>query len=104
MDFDGRTPDHFSAFLVEREAASRALVNGDAEPLCSLTAPVGECTFFDPLGGRTVGLEPVRDRYRQGAARNDRGTYDFAPIASGAQVRPSALLVLPCLYLPPEFE
>ena len=85
MDFaDGTSPD-FSAFLVQREAASRAIVNGDAEPLCSLTAPIGECTFFDPLGGRTVGLEAVRDRYRRGAARNVRGTYDFEPIAMGAQ-------------------
>lgn len=85
MDFAGRTSREFSAFLVEREAASRALVNGEPEPLCSLTAPVGECTFFDPYGGRTVGLEAVRDRYRQGASRVDRGTYDFEPIALGAQ-------------------
>ena len=32
-----------------------------------------------------MGLEAVRGRYRQGALRNDRGTYDFEPIASGAQ-------------------
>ena len=85
MDFAGRTPRDFNAFLVERAEASRALVNGEPEPLCSLTAPVGECTFFDPYGGRTVGLEAVRDRYRQGASQVDRGTFDFEPIASGAQ-------------------
>jgi hypothetical protein len=85
MDYAGQTSPDFSAFLVERAAASRAILNGDAEPLCSLTAPVGECTFFDPLGGYTVGLEAVRERYRHGAARNDRGIYDFEPIASGAQ-------------------
>ena len=84
MDFAGRAAPDFSVFLAERDAASRALLNGDAEPLCALTAPVGETTFFDPAGGWTLGLDAVRDRYRLGASRYESGTYELERLASGS--------------------
>lgn len=55
----------FAEFMVQREAAARAYVCGDAGPLRELVAGELEASFFGPRGGKVVGAAEVLAKYEQ---------------------------------------
>ena len=59
--------EKFTAFMRKREAAARAYVSGDSEPVAALSLDVGQATFFDPGGGFTEGAPEVNRVNREGA-------------------------------------
>jgi ketosteroid isomerase-like protein len=59
--------EKFTTFMRKREAAARAFVNGDAEPVAALSIDAGQATFFDPGGGFTEGASEVNRVNREGA-------------------------------------
>lgn len=69
--------EEFSRFIVEREQAARAFVNGNVDLLNAMVASALAVTFFEPGGAVISGAEAVRDRYRTNAARFSDGTYSF---------------------------
>ena len=58
-------PESFKIFMTRREAAARAYVTGDPEPVVALSAMSGQATFFDPGGGFTKGAETVNRSNRE---------------------------------------
>lgn len=58
----------FEQFMQRREEASRAYVQGDAEPLSRIVARVSPATFFPPRGGYTHGATEVASTYERDAA------------------------------------
>lgn len=58
----------FEQFMQRREEASRAYVQGDAEPLSQIVARVSPATFFPPRGGYTQGTAEVASTYERDAA------------------------------------
>ena len=68
----------FKAFMAQRQAAARAFVTGDPEPVVSLSQASGQATFFDPGGGSTEGAAEVNRVNREGArAFGPAGTTHF---------------------------
>ena len=64
----------FAQFMKRREEASRAYVQGDAEPLSRLVARVSPATFFPPRGGYQQGATEVAARYEHDAALFEQGS------------------------------
>ncbi|MCA9517426.1 MAG: nuclear transport factor 2 family protein [Myxococcales bacterium] len=60
--------EKFETFMARREAAARAFVTGDAEPVVALSTETGTATFFDPGGGFTEGAAAIDAGNREGAA------------------------------------
>jgi ketosteroid isomerase-like protein len=58
----------FSAFLKQRELASKAYVRGDFGPLGALTPRTGNASFFGPRGGTVKTARKVSQRYEHDAA------------------------------------
>ena len=63
----------FEQFMQRREAASRAYVQGDAEPLNHIVARVSPATFFAPRGGYQHGTTEVAARYERDATLFEPG-------------------------------
>ena len=57
----------FEQFMQRREEASRAYVQGDAEPLNRIVARVSPATFFPPRGGYQHGTTEVAATYERDA-------------------------------------
>ena len=75
----------FEQFMQQREEEARAYVNGDAEPLCRLTASNDPATFFSPRGDVVQGASTVTARYEAdaaGFATNNENTIQI--VAMGA--------------------
>lgn len=78
-------PKRFADFMEEREAASNAYIEGDAEPLAAITTTEDPATFFPPSGARVVGAGRVRMAHETGARMFAPGsTGHFEVLASGA--------------------
>lgn len=60
--------ERFVDFMRRREAAARAYVTGDAEPLDQLVVHSGQATFHSPGGESVSEAESVARRYREDAA------------------------------------
>ena len=58
---------NFEKFMKDREAAARAYVAGNADPVIGLSTGAGQATFFDPGGGFVEGAEAVNRGNREGA-------------------------------------
>lgn len=63
----------FRAFLPEFEAATRAVLDGDAVPLLRLLSTEPGGTLFTPFGQIVVGRRALEARYRAAAARHASG-------------------------------
>lgn len=63
--------EDFEQFLKEREQASQAYVNGDAEPLLRICARDLPATFFSPNGDYLKGAQQVVSSYESGAKHFD---------------------------------
>ncbi|BDI30662.1 hypothetical protein CCAX7_27130 [Capsulimonas corticalis] len=63
----------FEEFMKRRAKAANAYVNGDAQPLSTLTAHNSPATFFGPGGGFTKGADDVRARYARDAGSFEPG-------------------------------
>ena len=63
----------FRAFLPEFEAATRAVLDGDAVPWLRLLSAEPGGTLFTPFGQVVVGRRALAARYRAAAARNAPG-------------------------------
>lgn len=75
----------FERFMRQREAASQAYVQGDAEPLSHIVAESSPATFFPPTGGYTKGTGQVAARYAKDAESFERGSsfsFDIMQMAS----------------------
>jgi ketosteroid isomerase-like protein len=57
----------FDEFMVTREAAARAYVRGDGDPLDDLVVRADPATFFCPGGDVVEGADAVATRYRHDA-------------------------------------
>jgi len=66
-------PRDFDEFMRAREAAARAYVQGDVEPLAKMTAQSDPVTFFSPGGQNVSGAKAVAERYATDARRFGRG-------------------------------
>lgn len=64
----------FKRFMQQREAAARAYVQGDAEPLGQLVAQVSPASFFSPRGDHVEGAAAVWSRYEEDAAAFESGS------------------------------
>ncbi len=67
----------FEQFMSQREAAARAYVRGEAEPLEDLLARSLPATFFGPHGGALQGAANVAATYRRDAAAFEAGETRF---------------------------
>lgn len=78
----------FKAFLKIREEASKAWVNGDAEPLEALLTQHQDSSFFGPDGGVVHGAKKVGATHRKGASMFASGKTKFQMIqwAAGDKV------------------
>jgi len=65
-------PRDFDAFMRAREAAARAYVKGDVEPLARMAAESDPVTFFSPGGQNVSGARAVAERYATDARRFGR--------------------------------
>jgi ketosteroid isomerase-like protein len=59
--------EDFKEFMMQREAAAKAYVSGDAEPFSAISARDSDATFFGPNGGFEAGAEKVLARYQSDA-------------------------------------
>ena len=57
----------FEQFMQQRQAASAAYVQGEAEPLNQIVAQTSPATFFPPGGGFSQGTQEVAARYEHDA-------------------------------------
>ncbi|MCE7984432.1 MAG: DUF4440 domain-containing protein [Caldilinea sp. CFX5] len=76
----------FEQFMKQREAASAAYVQGNAEPLGELVARGLPATFFGPGGGYVQGAHDVWSRYEQDAelfAQGSRFRFEVLQMAAG---------------------
>jgi ketosteroid isomerase-like protein len=64
----------FEQFMKQREEASRAYVQGEAEPLSRIVARVSPATFFPPRGGSHQGTTEVAATYEHDAALFEPGS------------------------------
>jgi ketosteroid isomerase-like protein len=64
----------FDEFLKRREAAARAYVSGDAEPLDRLVTHRSPATFFGPMGGFEEGAKRVVAVYDRDAGHFQAGS------------------------------
>ena len=62
----------FEQFMKQREAASQAFVEGDAEPLEQVATHTSPASIFGPQGDYVVGADKVN-------AANERSAEHFAP-------------------------
>jgi len=81
----GTAPASFDAFLRQREEASLAYINGDSEPVITLSTRSDPASFFPPSGDRIVGAGAVDAANRKGGQAFAKGsTGRFEIMASGA--------------------
>jgi NAD(P)H-dependent FMN reductase/ketosteroid isomerase-like protein len=67
-------PADFGAFMRAREAAAKAYVKGDVEPLRRMLAQADPATFFSPGGQTLGGAKAVAERYAADARRFGPGS------------------------------
>jgi ketosteroid isomerase-like protein len=58
----------FDDFMKRREAAAKAYVRGDPDPVIDLTVRRDPASFFGPDGSKTEGINAVLSDYRKGAS------------------------------------
>lgn len=64
----------FSEFMSQREAASRAFVNGDIGPLLALSTSTQDATIFGPKGDCVQGAQRVNAANQAGAQMFEPGS------------------------------
>jgi len=62
------TTTNFDDFLRQREAAARAYVQGDSDPVDRISDGAGTATFFGPDGGVIKGGPAMRKSFKEGAS------------------------------------
>ncbi len=76
----------FERFMVRREEAARAYVNGDAGPVLHLSTGNLPATFFHPNGDCEQGAGPVSSRYERDAGNFEPGgdsRFEILQMAAG---------------------
>lgn len=77
--------EDFDAFLIRREKVSLEYINGNAEPLLSLSTTDDPATFFPPSGDRVQGAAHVNASNEKGATAFGNGsTGKFEIMQSGS--------------------
>jgi ketosteroid isomerase-like protein len=69
-----RDLDDFKEFMKRREAAAKAYVSGDAEPLGEISARELPATFFSPKGDFRAGAGEVSTTYKSDANAFEKGS------------------------------
>ena len=79
----------FEQFLKQREKASQAYVNGDAEPLSRISAHDAPVTFFGPPGDVVQGPEQVMASHASGAEHFESSSdnrFETLQVAAGDDI------------------
>jgi ketosteroid isomerase-like protein len=78
------TTSDFTQLMEEREAAARAFVNGDPDPLQRLATEDLPATFFEPSGKTHDDAKKVRSVYEKQSRGFDSGETSFEVLQAAA--------------------
>jgi hypothetical protein len=71
--------EKFSKFMIKREAAARAFVNGDAEPVAALSTNVGQACHGHRILAITASLNPTAALFAAAVAISPQPRSRYAP-------------------------